>query len=94
MEQVTNYINPELLILVPVLYFIGMALKNSKTKDELIPFILGLISVILCVLWVVGTNNIQNYKDVVMAIFTALVQGVLIAGASVYSNQLIKQASK
>ena len=29
MEQITNYIQPELLVLIPALYFIGVGLKKD-----------------------------------------------------------------
>lgn len=94
-EQAKNYIKPELLVLVVVLYFVGMAIKNGKNiKDNYIPYILGVIGIVLSALWVLATCKLNNYQDVLLAIFTAIVQGVLVAGASVYANQLIKQVSK
>lgn len=40
MEQiVTNYVKPELLVLVIVLYFLGIGLKHAQTvKDKYIPY--------------------------------------------------------
>lgn len=94
-EQAKNYIKPELLVLVVVLYFVGMAIKNGKNiKDNYIPYILGVIGIVLSALWVLATCTLTNYQDVLLAIFTAIVQGVLVAGASVYANQLVKQVSK
>lgn len=82
-----NYIAPELLILVPVLYIIGVAFKKTeKIKDKFIPLILGGVGIVLSCLWVIGTNGFT-----VEALFTAITQGVLVAGASVYGNQIIKQ---
>lgn len=89
-----EYIKPELVTLIPVLYLVGMAFKKSSVKDKFIPFILGLISVILCGLYVLGTSDMPTWKDAIMAIFTALTQGILISGASVYANQLFKQGGK
>ena len=34
MQQWTDYIKPELLILVPVLYIVGVFLKGSKKVDD------------------------------------------------------------
>ncbi len=94
-EQVKNYIKPELLVLVIVLYFVGMALKNGKNiKDKYIPYILGIAGILLSALWVLATCTLTGYQSVLLAIFTAIVQGVLVAGASVYVNQLVKQISK
>ena len=89
-----DYIKTELLILIPVLYFIGMGLKKSKLPDKLIPFMLGMISVFLAALWVFSTTNIEGGKELALAFFTSITQGVLTAGTSVYANQLFVQAKK
>ena len=89
-----EYIKSELLVLVPVLYIIGLGLKKSKIKDKWIPLILGISSVALSAAWVIATSQITNMQGVVAALFTAVTQGVLAAGASVYVNQLYVQAHK
>lgn len=89
-----QYVRAELLILIPVLYLIGMALKKSKLKDSLIPFVLGAISIALCALWVLANSEIHSSADLAAAAFSAVSQGILVAGASVYANQLYKQFNK
>ena len=89
-----DYIKTELLILIPVLYFIGLGLKKSKFPDKWIPIMLGSFSVILAALWVFSTSEIEGGKELAMAFFTSLTQGVLAAGTSVYANQLLVQAKK
>lgn len=89
-----NYIKTELLILVPVLYFIGIGLKKSKLPDKWIPFALGVSAVVLSAIWVIATADISGLQETASAIFTAVTQGVLVAGASVYANQLYIQAKK
>lgn len=89
-----EFIKPELLILIPVLYLIGMAIKKSNLPDKLIPFILGIIGILLAVLYLLATEPIIGTQAVATAIFTAITQGVLCAGASVYFDQLIKQSKK
>lgn len=89
-----DFIKPELLVLIPVLYLVGMAVKKSAVKDKLIPFILGAVAVILAGLYVFATTDISGAKAAVMAVFTAVTQGILIAGTSVYANQLYKQIKK
>ena len=93
-DYLNQFIKPELLILVPVLYLIGIVIKNSKAPDRLIPYILGGISIILSAIWVFATCPINNWQGVLAAVFTTITQGILAAGASVYVNQLIKQAKK
>ena len=94
MELLNEYIKPELLVLIPVLYLLGVAIKKSNIADKFIPWILGGVSVALSALWIFASGSIENAADVSLAIFTALTQGVLIAGASVYINQLVKQTGK
>lgn len=89
-----DYIKTELLILVPVLYCIGVGLKKSKLKDKWIPIILGILAIILSGIWIVSTTEISSIYELVSAIFTAVTQGVLLAGASVYSNQIYIQSNK
>ncbi len=89
-----QYIKSELTILIPVLYIIGLGIKKSKIADKYIPLILGVTSVILSALWVFATENLESGKDILAAFFTAVTQGVLFAGASVYANQLSVQAKK
>jgi 1,4-dihydroxy-2-naphthoate octaprenyltransferase len=93
-EILKNFIKPELVILIPVLFIIGKAIKNSEIKDKFIPLILGIVSIVLCSLYVYGTTDIANSKEFIMSIFVVITQGVLVAGASVYADQLIKQAKK
>lgn len=93
--DVMNYIKPELVVVAIALYFVGMAIKKAKSiKDNYIPYILGGIGIILCGIWVVANSPLSTVQEVLMAVFTSIVQGVLVAGLSAYVNQLIKQAHK
>ena len=95
MEQIINYVKPELLILAIVLYFVGIALKQSQSvKDKYIPASLGIIGIILAGIWVVATCPLTSSQEIAMAVFTAIVQGILVAGLSTYVNQLLKQNRK
>lgn len=89
-----DYIKTELLILVPVLYFLGIGLKKSKLPDKWIPIVLGASAVVLSAIWVMATAEISGLQESASAIFTSVTQGVLVAGASVYANQLYVQAKK
>ncbi len=78
-----NYITENALILIPVLLIIGAILKNTEgIKDKYIPVILLPIGIILSV-WVMGGFSADS-----------VIQGILVTGAAVYGNQLIKQISK
>ena len=89
-----DFIKPELLILIPVLYFIGVAIKKSRIRDALIPFILGIVGIVLSGIYIIASTEINGTQALATAIFTALTQGILCAAASVFGNQLIKQAIK
>lgn len=95
MEQIMNYVKPELIVVTVVLYFIGMALKNAEAvPDKYIPLILGGIGVVLCAIWVLATCPLDTVQNIAMAVFTAVIQGILVAGLSTYVNQIIKQSQK
>ena len=93
-EMLKEFIKPELLVLIPVLYLFGVALKKSQISDKHIPWVLGVVSVVLSSIFIAATTDINGYKEVLMAIFSGLTQGILCAGASVYVNQVIKQSGK
>jgi len=77
-----QYITQNALILIPVLYIIGMIVKNTeKVNDKYIPVVL-LIAGIAGAVGIMGVNA------------DSVVQGVLVTGATVYTNQLIKQSTK
>lgn len=90
MEKFTDYIKPELLVLVAVLYIIGLMIKGTKKiKDNYIPVILGILGIALSCLYVVATEGFS-----LLGAFTGVTQGILVAGVAVYVNQLIKQATE
>ena len=78
-----------------VLYFVGMWIKKTETiSDKYIPIILGIIGIALASVYVVATVSIGNTQEIAMAVFTAIVQGILVAGLSTYVNQIFKQIGK
>ena len=82
-----EYITPELFILIPVLYLIGMALKRFEGfSDRHIPIVLGVIGIIIAMAY---EFSILGFSW--GAIYAALIQGVLCAGSAVYGNQIVKQ---
>ena len=89
-----DYIKSELLVLIPVLYFIGMGLKKSNLSDKWIPLVLGIVSVFMSAVWVFASSDVSGVQQIVSAFFTAVTQGILAAGASVYTNQIYVQSKK
>lgn len=94
-EQILMYVKPELIIVAIALYFVGIGLKRTELiNDRFIPAILGISGIVICGIYVIATTDIYTEREIAMALFTAIVQGILVAGLSVYGNQLIKQNRK
>lgn len=95
MDQIMNYVKPELIVVAIVLYFIGMWLKQAAfIKDKYIPLVLGIVGIFVCGIWVMATASFTTGQDIALAVFTAIVQGILVAGLSTYVNQIFKQLNK
>ncbi|MEG1995790.1 MAG: phage holin family protein [Bacilli bacterium] len=90
LEVLKQFIQPEIMVLVPVVYLLGTAAKKSEfVQDRYIPIYLGVVSILLTGLYVLSTTLVCA-----ASIFMAITQGILVAGASVYCNQVVKQMHK
>ncbi len=91
MMDITEYIYPELLFIVPFLNITGWWVKHkTMVENKYIPLILGVISIILSVLYIhtsMGTNIFES-------ISSGIIQGLLLAATAVYANQLTKTGKK
>lgn len=95
MEQIMNYIKPELIVVAIALYFLGLWLRQAAfIKDKYIPLVLGIVGIFVCGIWVMATATFATGQDIALALFTAIVQGILVAGLSTYANQIVKQIGK
>ena len=95
MDPIMEYVKPELMIVAVALYILGMFLKQTTmVLDKYIPVILGIVGIVLCAVWVFATTSVSSPQDIALAIFTAVIQGILVAGASTYVNQIVKQSGK
>ncbi len=78
-----SFLIDKMLILVPVLYIIGMMIKSTpKVKDWEIPWI-------LLILGVGGAVALSFTAGI--QIVEAIIQGILVTGVTVFTNQLIVQ---
>lgn len=94
-DLIKEYLRPELLILVPVMYLIGAIFKAFPSfPDKWIPLTLGALGAGFSLLYLAATTDISGLQDILGFIFSGLTQGILAAGASVYINQIAKQGSK
>ena len=58
MEQLMDYVKPELIVVSVALYFIGMWLKQAAfIKNKYIPLVLGIVGIFICGIWVIGTSH-------------------------------------
>lgn len=81
--EMINYIIEEGLILIPVLFIIGEMIRTSETiNNKWIPLIILGFSLVITP-YFIGEFNAEN-----------LVQAILIAGVTVYSDQVVKQFKK
>lgn len=92
MEEIASYISPELLVLVPALFLVGMAIKRFGSDDRVIPLVLGLIGMLLACLY--GLATMEGGDSVAMVLFTGLLQGIFCAAGAVYSHQCYHQYQK
>lgn len=93
--EITDYIKPELIVVALALYFLDMALrKSSVIQEKYILFITGLAGILICSLYVFATCECDGPRDVAMAAFTAVTQGIVVAGVSTYVKQIIGQIGK
>lgn len=77
--ELLTYIVEKGLVLIPALNILGTLIKNiEKIPDKYIPLI-------LLVFGILGAFGILGFS------VDAAVQGVLITGAAVYGDQLVKQ---
>ena len=91
----TEYIKPELLVVAVVLYFIRLGIQKTEiVKEKFIPILLGGISILISTIYVIATTQINGYHEVMMAIFTSIIQGILVAGISVYAKKIIENRKK
>ena len=80
--EILSYIIDNALVLIPALVIIGAIVKHIEViPDKFIPLI-------LLVFGVGGALAIMGPT------VDAVIQGVLVAGAAVYGNQLVKQMGK
>ena len=86
-----EFIKPELLILIPVLYGIGWFICTTPIKNWLIPFILWAVSIFLTTAYLLGIEFMAAGNNVAAFVFADLTQATLCAAAAVFAANIIKQ---
>jgi len=81
--DILNYVVQEGLVMIPVLFIIGEIVKGTELLgNKWIPLVVLVVSIGFTPL-VLGAYDATN-----------VVQAVLVAGVTVFGNELIKQSSK
>lgn len=81
--DILNYVVQEGLVMIPVLFIIGEIIKGTELLgNKWIPLALLVVSI--------------GFTPLVLGAYTAnnIVQAVLVAGVTVFGNELIKQTSR
>lgn len=81
--DILNYVVQEGLVMIPVLFIIGEIIKGTELLgNKWIPLVVLIISV--------------GFTPPLLGAYTAdnVVQAVLVAGVTVFGNELVKQSSR
>lgn len=90
LQIILKFLYPELLVLIVLGIFLGKMLKNTpKMMDWLIPYILGIVNIILAILIVGFTRGF-----IALYLILAAIQGFITAALAVYVYQLYVQPTK
>ena len=74
MQALQEYIKPELLVLVPLMFGLGAALKADKRFPSAnIPYTLAVAGMALAALYGAATAQLDGWQSVALAVFTAIV---------------------
>lgn len=77
-EMVQEFIDPQLLILVPMLWGIGLAVKKSTIKNRFIPIILLVCSCAVTMLHLTSANMVLDAQALAACLFAGVTQGSVI----------------
>ena len=77
-EMIQEFIDPQLLIVVPMLWGVGMAVKKSTIENRFIPAVLLVCSCLVVTLHLMGTNTVAGSQAVAACMFAAASQGSVI----------------
>lgn len=92
--DIKNLINPELFILVPIMWILGNFVKKTEISTKKIPLIILIISIILSLLYVLTPTFPISGQMWYNTVINGIGQGILIAGVTVFGNELGKSFKK
>ena len=71
--NIQDFIRPELLVLIPVCWGLGLMLKSTPINNRWIPLILGVCSIMLAILYIIAAGG----ESIATGIFSGFTQGVV-----------------
>lgn len=93
LELLNKYVRAELIILIPVLSILSKIIDKSNIDNKTIPMIISLAGIILTGIYIFSTLSIENWQEVLFAIFTSITQGILLAGGAIWSGIMYRQCT-
>ncbi|WP_195542932.1 phage holin family protein [Massiliimalia timonensis] len=89
-ELLNEYIRSELIVVIPVLYFLGRILRRSKVLCKRIPGILLVVSLAVTALYTFSVCDVSSLKNFYACLFSIVTQGVLLTGGSMFIHEMVK----
>lgn len=77
-ELIWEYIDPQLVIVVPMLWGIGMAVKKSSIENRFIPILLMFCAWIVVTLHLMSTRLVLDSRSVFAMLFAVSTQGSVV----------------
>ncbi len=72
-----DYLKPELLVLIPMVWGLGLAVKASSIQNQRIPLVLCIVTVVVALIYVCATSLVATPQEIAMAAFLSITQGVV-----------------
>lgn len=89
---IMQYVNPELVIAVPFLIFLGNQFKLSKRIDDtMIVNLLCYVGIVLAAIYNCSTNTPANIYEWFMMIMVSVLGGIVLGYTAVGAHQQFKQ---
>ncbi len=82
--ELYEWIQPELLILIPVLYLISLATSRYRKISRNRPLFIELTAILLTGLYFYGTHDFGEVQQILQNTYGAITQGILLAGISLF----------
>ena len=90
-DIILSILDPKLLIIIVACYVLGLFLKASALKDELIPIVILVFAIIMTMAYLA---IVIGEPDLMKVIVLGILQGLSCAAMAVFGHQFWKQLQK